>query len=303
MMKNLKSISLLTIIFTTVFFSAFVSAGEKRIEKSFSDKDRIRVKLVLGSCTIVKSGDNKIHVRLVYTYNDESFEPRFRERGHSLYIQEKFRGNNPEGSSNWTIEIPDGISVDVGSATGNLSFKNIDCRLRCNTGTGDIEVSNSRGELRLETGTGMIEVVDSRGEFELSSGTGTITIENSSGNFDASCGTGDIDVSKISISDESNFSSGIGDVYVRMPEGDDYELSISSGTGKAVLDFNGGDVVGYFELKADVGLGRIVLPFNFDKEEELNEGRNRYVIKSFTRKKDTPKFFITTGTGKAELKR
>ena len=301
-MKRTKIIILLFVFLSLMVSAALMAAPEEKVDKTFGKKDEIRFKLVLGDCHLKKSRDGRIHVHLVYSYEpDMTYEPRLNERGDTLYLEEKMRGNNPKGYSTWTVEVPDDIEIEFKSATGNLAVEGLKIEIDGNTGTGNIELNKVKGEYDLSTGTGNVEVYESQGEFDVSSGTGRVKIKNSKGNFDASSGTGSVKAEGLTIDYDGDFSSGTGDAEVSFPDGADFELTVSSGTDDAILNMNGKQVKGYFEFTCHARRGRIVCPIKFDKEEELKENGQTYFRKSFTKGKDVPKIYIKTGTGKAKL--
>ena len=320
-MKNSKLIMALVIILSLILTTGLFAQDEKKVNKTFDKKSEIRIKLVLGNCLIKKSNNDKINVNLVYTYSDENFEPVFRERSGYIEMKEKFHGDNPRGESNWTIEIPEDMEIDFESATGDLVIENVNVEIDGNTGTGDIEISGAAGKYDLNTGTGRIDMTDSEGDFDLNSGTGRINVKGSEGEFKLNSGTGrvsaknikgniklnsgtgDVEAGNITIEDEGSFNSGTGDAEVISPSGNNYELTVSSGTGSATLDMNGKAIEGNFEFTAHARKGRIDSPVKFDNEEEYYEHDTKYLRKSFTKGKKTPMFYISTGTGKAKLKR
>jgi len=300
-MKNVKQIITIILLLNWIIVLPLLAGDTKEIEKSFSKKDKVRIKLILGDCYLKNSKDGKIHINLVHSYHEDNFEARFREKGKSLIIEEKLTARNPNGNSTWTIAIPKEIEIDFETATGDLILDNVTLEIEGNTGTGNIEIENVKGRIDLSTGTGDIEVINSEGEFELNSGTGKVRIEESKGNFDATSGTGNVEVKNITIEDEAELNSGTGDVEVINPQGTDFDLSINSGTDEAVLNMNGSPIQGYFEFTAHSRKGRIVCPIEFDEEEEYHNGDGNYVRRSFTKGKNTPRYFINTGTGKAKL--
>jgi DUF4097 and DUF4098 domain-containing protein YvlB len=303
-MTKWKITFLFIIIFSMLFSADLFAWGKKEIQKSFDSKKLIKIKLILGECIIQKSTDQKkIYVDVVYTYDDEDFEARFREKEKSLNIQEKLYGQNNGGYSKWTISIPEDIEVDLSSATGGLYINGTTVEIDGNTGTGDIEIKDAKGEFDLNTGTGDVLAENCEGEFELNSGTGRVLVENCKGAFDVNSGTGDVEGQDIEIEDEAEFNSGTGDAEVSGPKGDDFDLSINSGTDDATLILDGTPLEGYFELSAQSRRGSIRCPVDFDDEKEYYDGDNRYVRKSFTKGKETPRYFISTGTGTAKLKR
>ena len=281
----------------------FAANPEEKVEQTFKAKSQVRIKLVLGECYIKASTDKQIHVNLIHSYDSDEFEPIFREKETSLLIQEKFHGHNPEGSSTWTIELPQDTKVDFESATGNLIITGWQGEIEGNTGTGDIEVKDAKGDLKLNTGTGSIEVRDSQGEFDLNSGTGNVKMESSGGNFKANSGTGAVNAVDITFLEEGEFNCGTGKCKVVKPQGTDFELSINSGTSDALLDLQGMPVEGYFEFTAHARRGSIECPVKFDEEKDYQDGDSHYYRKSFTRGKRSPRFYISTGTGTAELKK
>jgi len=296
------NIKLLTVfIFLMIFISSIslFSQGKKEIEKSFDAKEQVKIKLVLGDCLIKASPDDKIHVQLVYSYNDDYFEAKFREKSKSITIQEKFYGQTGGGFSKWMISVPQKTEVEFESATGDLNLEGVNGIFDGNSGTGNIEVLDSKGEFELNSGTGSVIVERSEGEFELNSGTGRVKIEDCIGEFDANSGTDRVRAHNITIETEGEFNSGTGDVEVFRPQGKDFDLSVSSGTNDATVIMDGLPIEGFFEFTASARSGDIDCPIDFDTEEESGDE----VRKSFTRGKKSPRYYISTGTGTAELKR
>ncbi len=286
-----------------ILFISLFAQGKKEIEKTFDPKELVKIKLVLGDCIIKISPDKNIHVQLVHSYDEDYFEAKFKEKSSSIVIQEKFHGNNGDGYSRWMISIPEKTEIEFESATGDLTLESVKGEFDGNTGTGNIEVRDAEGEFDLNTGTGNILVESSKGEFDVNSGTGRVKIEDCEGEFDANSGTGRVRAHNIIIETEGEFNSGTGDVEVSHPQGEDFDLSVSSGTDDATLIMDGVPIKGYYEFSANARRGSIECPVDFDEEEEFSEGDNRQVRKSFTKGKKRPRYFISTGTGKAELKR
>ena len=228
-------------------------------------------------------------------------------------------GKNAKGNSTWTVAIPDETEIEFRSATGSLFIEGLDLEIDGNTGNGEIELRNvqvkfdlssgtgnvdlieSTGKFDLSSGTGRVEVSGSEGDFDVSSGTGRVIVENSKGNFDASSGTSSVRADGLTIEYEGDFSSGTGDVEVAFPNGTDFELTVASGTNDAVLEMKGKSIEGYFEFKCQAKRGRIISPVKFDDEEEYEDNDQKYLRKSFTKGKNTPKVYIKTGTGTARL--
>lgn len=299
MKKNLMFVALALVM--VLVMTGMTSAETKQL--TAKGKSEVRLKLVLGSCVLRPSLDGALHATVEYNYEPEGgFEAKLEERGSVVYLEEKFRGRNPEGSSSWTLLVPEGMEVDFNTATGSLTIEGVNIEIKANSGTGSLELTKvTGGRYKMNTGTGNITVTGSQGEFDLNSGTGNVNVEDSEGNFEANSGTGDVDASAITIEGNGKFNSGTGDVMVSAPRGHGFTLSVSSGTGDATLRMSGQPVEGLFEFTANSRRGRIVSPVRFDKEEELPNGDGTYWRKSFTKGNGTTKYYIETGTGTAKL--
>ena len=297
----MKKIILIFVVLTA-FSSLLLAQKEMTVDKSFENIKTLRIKLVLGDCLLEKSADSRTQIHLVYSA-DEGFEPRFSESGGRLTIEEKFYGHDNDGDFHWTVRIPDKMRVDLESATGNISVRGVELEIEGNTGTGNIEIEEANGDFELNTGTGNITTEKSKGDFELNTGTGQVVVEDCQGDFDVNSGTGKVIAKNLTIEREAEFHSGTGSAEMTAPSGKDFDLEINSGTGDAVLDMQGKSLEGYFEFQAHSRKGEIICPEKFDKEEEYGENGETYLRKSFTRGKETPRYFISTGTGEAELRK
>lgn len=278
---------------------------EENVDKKFSNIESIKCKFALGDVKIQKSSDNQVHVSLIYTHNKNNFEPIMTVRGNKLVLKEEFFDNDDQdtGYSRWVISLPKDIEIDINTGTGDIIIKNVEIEVEANTGTGDIEIFDSKGEFEMNSGTGDIEISKGNGEFDLNTGTGDVNIVDAKGEIKANSGTGSVEAENITIIFEASFNSGTGDVKVVGPRGEEFDLSLNSGTGDAVLDMDGQPLNGYFEMKCNARKGKIVAPFKFDHEEEYGHGSQKTLEKSYTKGNEDRKFFISTGTGKAVVKK
>jgi hypothetical protein len=303
-MRRSAIIAILSVLAVAAFCSSSSAGGEKMIEKTFPRAEVLDIETVLGECIIKGVSGDEIRVTIVYDYDDEEWEAKFREKGRKLILKEEFLVSDPDdGESSWSIEVPEGIEIKFKTATGEFTAENITGDMRVKTATGKITISGFEGELEASSGTGRIVLTDSEGEFELSSGTGSVKLDQCKGDFDASSGTGSVKAYDLDLESEGEFSSGTGGVEVSLPGGDAYELSISSGTGSAVLRCQGDRFEGYIELTARKDSGRIKSHLDFDGEEEYYRGDDEYMRKYLTKGSDDRKIKVSTGTGKAQLKK
>lgn len=276
--------------------------GSDKTDQEFPPLKKVRIKLVLSDCELTASSNGKIQVHHESIYDEDHYRTIIEERGNRLYIEEKFFGGDMHGGTHWKVFVPPETDVEFNSATGSLTVTGFKGDLEAQSGTGKISVTNSEGQFDLNSGTGSVEIEETSGEFDLNSGTGTVRISDCRGDFDANSGTGRCRASNITILHDGEFNCGTGSVLVEKPMGDDFDLRLNSGTGDAVLDMKNQPLAGYFEFRAHARRGDIECPEKFDIEVKGGNDNDEYVLKSFTRGKKSPRYFISTGTGTAELK-
>lgn len=319
-MKRTLGILVLVALVCSLSTVAFAKKT-KVIEKTFDGVDELKVETILGDCVIKKASGDKISIRVEYTYDDDEFEAKFKERGGSLYVEEDLDGNDIKGDSEWFITVPAGIVIEFKSATGSLKASGLSGELEARSGTGNMIIDGYKGDLDVNTGTGNVILTDAEGEFKLNTGTGDVTIEDSDGDFDANSGTGDVQITKASGDFEANsgtgdveatkleleeygdFSSGTGNAEIDLPEGKAYELEVSSGTGKATIECGGSDLDAYVEMSMRKRGGKISSSFDFEDEEVYKRNDEKYVRKWFTKGSGSRKIEIRTGTGRAKIKK
>jgi len=300
-----KTARLISILICVLLLTGAVFAQEK-VEKTFSGVSKIKMDLVLGDCSLTQSSDNKVHVTLTYTWDNDEFEPVFDLRGSRLYLEEDFDShshNASNGYSRWEVSVPRDISLELESATGGFDITGLKNDVEAESGTGNMEIHNTTGIIEISTGTGNIIMENSQGEFDLSTGTGKVSIADSKGRFEASSGTGRVVVENITIEREADFSSGTGTTEVNGYSGSDIDLSISSGTGNAVLILKGMSLKGTVEMRCGKRTGRIKSAFPFDKEEVIEKGDSETLVKTIEKGGSDTFIKISTGTGTANLKK
>lgn len=307
------------ITFFMLFIMSSLFAQPQEVHKTFETKKTIKIKTVSGDCIVKKGSADEIKVDLKYSVDPEdAFEPDIQETSNSIRIKERWYGSST-GRVTWTLTVPANVEIDFSTASGDLSIYDLSSSVEASTASGDISIENSNGEFEISTASGDINLVDSKGECDFSTASGDIEVRNvegelefstasgdievkkSTGVFDLRCASGEIEATDVIIDGDSEFSTASGDVEVRLAESSKYDLDLSAASGDVKLDYNGNTVQGYFEFTAHADRGRIDAPFDFDKEEEFEEGRYTYMKKSFTKEGATPRVILSTSSGKAIL--
>lgn len=313
---------------TLLFFIASLSwvTAQEKIEHSFSGVQVVKLTTASGNGLIKRSNTDEVKVSVEFTYDEDDYTPTFENRGEVLEIEEDFRRSRwTRGYAEWTLEIPNGLELDFRTGSGNIEVRGVDLDLNTNTGSGNIEIDELRGELKANTGSGNITLSQVQGDMKANTGSGSIRIEMAEGaakfntgsgnirvrqiqgelNFNT--GSGNIDVEAASILGSSSFSTGSGNAKLELDAVLDHDLSISTGSGDAILDFNSQPIAGEFIMRAN-DEDDIRAPFSFDRSYEEDRGsgwrgRNKAYIKEAKVGNKNIQVRISTGSGKAEVKK
>lgn len=279
-----------------------VDAKTREISKTFDAKEYVKINTVSGDCTIREGEPGKITVNVFSAVRPyENFEPEFSERTNSLVLKENMYGSC-SGESRWEVTVPKGTRVKFSTASGNFTVEDMDGDFRAETASGDIEVHRCTGEFNISTASGDMAFTYSQGEIELSTASGEIEMQDCRGFFTVSTASGDIDATGVTLDGSSSFTTASGAAQVVVASTPEYNLKVSTASGRATLDYNGNALKGNFEMIAKVRSGRIDCPFDFDNVEHFRRWGDEYVSKSFTRDTDSPDILVTTASGKATLR-
>ena len=315
----------LTLLLLALASSA--SAGDT-ITESFQGVKQLKIDLVSSDVIIEVVRGSTVTVEVTHTYDDDCYRTRMDTWGDRLILEEDFGGYGCYGRASWHIKIPKKMDILYSSASGDVEASGIEGELDFDTASGDITLSKINGRITIDNASGRIEIRDAVGDLDIDNASGRIRLENvwgnievdnasgrvviknATGQFDISNASGDVDASGIVINAESSFTSASGDVEVQLAKKLAHDLSLTSASGDAVLDYNGNPVAGEFIFRARQGRGRIVSPYPFDSEEEFDRGRGGwrrdsrlYVEKRFKRGKNGPRIMLSTVTGTAKLKK
>ncbi len=312
-MKKIYPITILALLLV------FGANAQEKISKSFEGIDDLSVNLASGDCTLKKGTSSTVEVVVQYTFDNDDFRPEFEQRGSRLIIKEKFERGSHNGWSKWTITIPDGLELAFNSGSGDLIAENIKLDITSNsgsgdidlsetsggatinTGSGDVEIDTQDGDISVNTGSGDVRLSSGKGEIKINAGSGDISITDSNADFSVNTGSGNITARNITIAGKSGFNSGSGDARVSLASSLEHDISVNSGSGDAVLDFNNNAINGVIRMEANKKNGRIIAPFEFDKVEEEEHGNQTKVIKTARIGSKDIDIEVGTGSGKAEI--
>lgn len=321
-------------------FALIVGARAGEIKKTFKDVKEIKIQTVSGDCIIEKGTSSEVTVVVNYTYDDEDFEAELQQRGDRLYLTENFGRGSFRGESTWRITAPEKTNIDFSTASGNFEVSDLmstveastasgnirlrnltgethvstasgeidaaklDGNVHLNTASGDVAVAGLSGESKLNTASGRIDANDAKGEIKLNTASGGIRLTNASGEFDVNTASGDITADGITLEEVSSFNAASGDVELTLAKSPTHDLSVSTASGDAILNFNNQPIKGLVKMTAKVRRGSISAPFEFDSEDVHYRGGDddEYVTKTAKRGSETPLIEVSTASGRAVLR-
>ncbi len=191
--------------------------------------------------------------------------------------------------------------LKVNTASGKIMAENLEGKIKVATASGDVKITNAKGELKVSLASGEFDADKLEGKIKISAASGDIDIKNANAALKLNCASGDIEAENIIITGESSFSAASGDVGLSLAKSSAYDLTLSSASGDATLNYNGNALNGFYEFTAKVKKGKIISPIKFDKEEVIEKNGKKYDVKSFTKGNSTPVILIKTSSGVAKL--
>lgn len=245
------------------------------------------------------------------------------QEGSTLMLKEDFQNRKSySGNSSWVLTIPENmevnfssgsgdfeaidltVNVTANSGSGNYGWANVKGDSKVNTGSGNI-IADYQGNINLNTGSGKINIAGIEGDLHANAGSGRIGLSGLKGTCSVNVGSGNITAVKINLTGKGSFNTGSGDASVKLVSSPTHSISVNSGSGDAVLDFDGNKIDGKVIMTANKKNGRIVAPFAFDKTEEVDNGNDDNVRIRKTAQLGTNDIEIKVGTGSgtAEIKK
>jgi hypothetical protein len=277
-------------------------ATTQKINKTFESKKSIRVKTIVGNCMVKMGDNNNIHVSIEYSYPQKNYKPKIKEKKNKLVLKEKFKGSSP-GESTWFLTVPENTEIVFTSVSGSFSVREMKGKVSGKITDGGFKIDNFTGELNLDTKNGDISIKNARGNFKINTYLGNINMDNVQGCFTITTYKGDLQADKVELHGRTKFTTYNGKAEVILFKSAEVPLSVTSGLGDVILNYNGNPLKGHFEMIRRASYGKIESPIPFENEEEfLDKGGVKFLKKSFTKKEKSPQILIIAHHGNAILK-
>ncbi len=299
-MKTSKTLIMTLVLVLTSSCAPF--PRKKEIQKTYTNKDEITIALSpISRYAITASRDQNVHIHL-RNADDPTVQYTIEETDRALRLSDKDLNYHPHRPTprdiyEWKLELPKKMKVTCAGGIAKLSVDSFD------------------GPISVTTGLGTMRFKHSKGTFDILTGAGDIGFDRCEGRFNVTGGQADIGARAIVIEGESSFSTNGGDVEVVLAKTPRHNITIATGTGRGLLDYNGNTVVGSFKFSAEKDKGRIVSPYRFERQETYKDDlkiiRNQndvgkkvdYLLKEHVIGNASPEIFMKTIRGRAVLKK
>lgn len=310
-----------SLLFASVLLLPGVVDAQGLIRDGFSGVKSIQLSTGSGNAVILRGEGADVGLVIEYTYSDSDFQPKIRQSGDLLVLEEKIENGlmSSRGQSTWTLTVPAGLDIRFSTGSGDIDINDIEATLRLSLGSGDVTLRDLRGEvrhasgsgdlelngftgsLRSATGSGDISIEASTGEIDAATGSGDVEVEGHMGALKAATGSGDVSVDELVANGEVSLATGSGDIDVSLSADPKGDIRLASGSGSSTLDLNGHALSGELIMRTSLNRGSIRAPFAFDSTEDIrsNGNRHRESRKRFGNADQT--VTISTGSGAAVI--
>ncbi|MBN2364834.1 MAG: hypothetical protein EH225_01620 [Calditrichaeota bacterium] len=127
-------------------------------------------------------------------------------------------GENPGGVVDLTVQVPEGMDVEVDDGSGFIVIKDLTSDVEIDDGSGEITLKNISGNIRIDDGSGEISIENISGDVSIDDGSGEISIRNITGNVRIDDGSGSINIDGVE-KDVRIIDSGSGGENIRNVKG------------------------------------------------------------------------------------
>lgn len=138
-----------------------------------------------------------------------------------------------------TVLLPRGARLKVSTGNGAVTVNHVGGDVQASTGNGAVHIDGTEGTVKASTGNGDVDIRNARSAVKISTGNGQVNVITSEGPVEVHTGNGSIDVEMMQLKarDDMSFSTGSGNVRVKLPAGYNGELEASTGSGSIDSDF------------------------------------------------------------------
>ncbi len=229
-----------------------------RIERSFPVKDRpaIYVRNSDGRTSINAVAGAEVRVVAIKEAGRNlsqsearreaaDIEVRIEQVGSRIEVEARypkhsgFWNNGPKVLVHFEITAPPASDLDAHNSDGALVAKGFDGRLDLSTSDGNLTVTGCAGQIKTHVSDGEMRLEGLQGDLQARSSDGKVSVEGTFKGLDVKSSDGDVEISVrpgSSMERPWSIGSSDGNIRLRLPDGFDADLDISTGEGSIRVD-------------------------------------------------------------------
>jgi len=273
----MKNLFITTLIFGVLLFTNSVFA-QKDVEKSFSVKSDDNLNLSTSMSNIIVDTWNKNEVNVIAKNILESEMNLLSMNKSGNSVEVVFEGDDSDNVE-FEVMIPTELNLDLVTGGGNIDLKSdLTGKINVSTAGGNISTKNINGKADISTAGGNIKMGDVNSNADISTAGGDIKVGSINGMADISTAGGNIKVS--SVNNSADISTAGGNISIGSIDGNadvstaGGNISVDIVSGSAEISTAGGNInldgaTGIVE--ANTGAGNIKLK-NINGSVEANTG-------------------------------
>lgn len=242
--------SIVKVLIGTLALTVFSTANARDVDETVDAASDGHVDIINISGSIEVYGWSKSSVEVTGELGEKVEELVLERNGDKVLVKVKVPRNNSNNiSSDLTIRVPAGSSIDVSTVSADITSEDVNGEQRLHTVSGDVEVEVSGSDVSAESVSGDVDVTGDGSDIEVAANTvsGDVTVIDASGAVSAEVVSGDVLVRGGSF-DRATLNSVNGEVIFQADLRDDGKLTIETVNGDVDVQF-GGDVEGRFDVE------------------------------------------------------
>lgn len=242
--------SIVRVLIGTLTLVAFSTANAREVDETVDASSDGHVDIINISGSVEVYGWSESRVEVTGELGDKVEELVLERNGDKVLVKVKVPRNNSSNiSSDLTIQVPAGSSIDVSTVSADITSEDVTGEQRLHTVSGDVEADVSGSDVSAESVSGDVDVTGDGSDIEVSANTvsGDVNVVDVSGSVSAEVVSGEVLVRDGSF-DRATLNSVNGEVDFHAGLRDGGRLTIETVNGDVDVQFDG-DVEGRFDVE------------------------------------------------------
>ncbi len=242
--------SIVRVLIGVLALTVFSAANAREVDETVDAAKDGHVDIINISGSIEVYGWSNSRVEVTGELGEKVEELILERNGDKVLVKVKVPRNNSNNiSSDLTIRVPAGSSIDVSTVSADITSEGVTGEQQLHTVSGDVEAEVSDSDVSAESVSGDVDVTGDGSDIEVSANTvsGDVTVIDVSGAVSAEVVSGDVLVRDGSF-DRATLNSVNGEVDFQADLRDGGKLTIETVNGDVDVQFDG-DVEGRFDVE------------------------------------------------------